>query len=164
MFIVWAASGFEASPFTWKIGFLPVLMIVNLALVTGISFLISAYNVFYEDVKYVVGVALYLMFFLTPVMYFSDTVYYALQARGMMWAYYLYHLNPVATMSTAYRKTLVPPGEIQVQTDPKLAPVMRDMLPFDWPMFWISVAISFALLFIGYAVFNKLKWRFVERP
>jgi lipopolysaccharide transport system permease protein len=164
LFVLWAVTGFETSPFTWRIGFLPVLLVVNFALATGVSFLISAYNVFYEDVKYVVGVALYLMFFLTPVMYFSDTVYYALKGRGMEWAYYLYHLNPVATLSTAYRKTLVPTGKIEVVPAPGEAPQQMFMLDFSWPLFWTAVVVSVATLLIGYSVFNRLKWRFVERP
>ncbi len=164
LFILWTVTGFESSPFTWKIGFLPVLLVVNFALATGVAFLVSAYNVFYEDVKYVVGVALYLMFFLTPVMYFSETVFYALRARGLDWLYYLYHLNPVATLTTAYRKTLVPTGKIEVQPGPGEAPVEMFMLDFNWGLFWITVAISFTTLIVGYAVFNRLKWRFVERP
>ena len=164
LFVLWAVTGFESSPFTWKLGFLPVLLIVNFAFATGVSFLIAAYNVFYEDVKYVVGVALYLMFFLTPVMYFSETVYYALHSRGLTWLYYVYHLNPVAMLSTAYRKTLVPTGEIEIQTAPGQAPIKTFMLEFDWPLFWITVAISFLTLIVGYHVFNRLKWRFVERP
>jgi ABC-type polysaccharide/polyol phosphate export permease len=164
LFVLWAVTGFETSPFTWTIGFLPFLLVVNLALATGMSFLISAYNVFYEDVKYVVGVALYLMFFLTPVMYFSDTVYYAAQSRGMTWLYYLYHLNPVAMLSTAYRKTLVPTGKIEVVPEPGSAPQQIYMLEFDWVLFWATVATSFLLLIVGYHVFNRLKWRFVERP
>ena len=164
LFAVWAKSGFEISPFTWSIGFLPFLLIVNLALAVGVSLLISAYNVFYEDVKYVVGVAMYLMFFLTPIMYFSETVYYAVKGGKYEWVYTLYHLNPVATLSTAYRKTLVPTGEIEIQMVVGEAPEKIFMLPFDWPMFWITVAMSFGLMVVGYAVFNKLKWRFVERP
>ncbi|HXH61772.1 MAG TPA: ABC transporter permease [Fimbriimonadaceae bacterium] len=164
LFVLWGVTGFATSPFTWKIFFLPVLLIVNFALAAGVSFFVSAYNVFYEDVKYVVGVALYLMFFLTPVMYFSETVYYALKAKGMVWAYYLYHLNPVATLSTAYRKTLVPTGMIEVKPGPGQAPVQMYMLDFDWTLFWIAVAVSLVLLVTGYAAFNKLKWRFVERP
>jgi ABC-type polysaccharide/polyol phosphate export permease len=164
LFVLWAVTGFESSPFTWKIAFLPVLLVVNFALAAGVALLISAYNVFYEDVKYIVGVGLYLMFFLTPVMYFSETVYYALKARGLEWAYYVYHLNPVATLSTAYRKTLVPTGQIEVQPAPGQAPVKIYMLEFNWGLFWISVAVSFATLLVGYAVFNRLKWRFVERP
>lgn len=164
LFILWAVTGFESSPFTWHIGFLPVLLIINLALATGISFLISAYNVFYEDVKYVVGLALYLMFFLTPVMYFSETVYYALKGKGMLWGYYVYHLNPIATLSTAYRKTLVPTGEIWMTTTPGEPPGPIYPLEFNWILFGITVAMSFGFLIGGYAVFNKLKWRFVERP
>ena len=163
LFAVWAKSGFEISPFTVAIGFLPFLLIVNLALALGVSLLISAYNVFYEDVKYVVGVAMYLMFFLTPIMYFSETVYYAVKDKHE-WIYTLYHLNPVATLSTAYRKSLVPTGEIEIQMVVGQAPERIFMLPFNWPMFWITVAMSFGLMIVGYAVFNKLKWRFVERP
>ena len=164
LFVLWAVTGFHTSPYTWNIGFLPVLLVVNFALAAGVSFFISAYNVFYEDVKYVVGVALYLMFFLTPVMYFSETVYYSLKAKGMLWAYYVYHLNPVATLSTAYRKTLVPTGQIEVQPGPGQAPVKMYMLEFNWGLFWIAVAVSFLILWSGYATFNRLKWRFVERP
>lgn len=164
LFGLWAVTGFETSPFTWNILFLPVLLVVNFALAAGISLFISAWNVFYEDVKYVVGVALYLMFFLTPIMYFSETVYFALRSRGLEWAYYVYHLNPVATLSTAYRKTLVPTGRIEVVPEPGKAPVQMYMLEFNWPLFWITVAVSFLVLFAGYATFNRLKWRFVERP
>jgi ABC-type polysaccharide/polyol phosphate export permease len=164
LFCVWAFTGFETSPFTWNIGFLPVLLVVNLALAAGVALFISAWNVFFEDVKYMVGVALYLMFFLTPIMYFSDTVYYALRARGLDWVYYAYHLNPIATLSTAYRKTLVPTGRIEVVPEPGSAPVQMYMLEFNWPLFWTTVALSFLILITGYATFNKLKWRFVERP
>jgi ABC-2 type transport system permease protein len=97
-------------------------------------------------------------------MYFSDTVYYAAQSRGMMWLYYLYHLNPVAMLSTAYRKTLVPTGKIEVVPEPGAAPQQIYMLEFDWALFWATVATSFLLLVVGYHVFNRLKWRFVERP
>lgn len=175
LFAVWAVTGFEDSPFTWRLGFLPVLLIVHLALVTGLSLIVSALNVFYEDVKYILGVMLYLLFFLTPIMYFSETVKYALEGKtyGNL-VYTLYHLNPVAMLSTAYRKTLVQPGMIEVSQE-KLAQIDGQAvsvgvatkvppLPFDWPLFWVTVGVSLVCLIGGYAMFNRLKWRFVERP
>ena len=54
--------------------------------------------------------------------------------------------------------------EIEVVPAPGEAPQQMYMLDFSWPLFWITVAISIATLLVGYAVFNKLKWRFVERP
>lgn len=165
LFVVWAVTGFAVSPFTWRIGFLPVLLVVHLALTTGMALLISAYNVFFEDVKYVVGVSLYLMFFLTPIMYFSETVYHGLKSyfpNHPHWAelgYTLYHLNPVAMFATAYRRSLLPPGPVDAGAGQIVQPI-----PFDWTMFGVATFTSFGLLVLGYYVFNKLKWRFVERP
>lgn len=164
LFALWAVTGFETSPFTWKIAFLPVLLIITFCLSAGLSLLIAAYNVFYEDVKYIVGVVLYLMFFLTPVMYFTETVYYALNGRGLGWLYTVYNLNPVSPLVTAYRKTLVPTGPIEIQKSPGATPEMAFMLEFDWPMFIIMAVFSVFCLYIGYRQFNRLKWRFVEKP
>ncbi len=163
MFLVWAMSGFEVTPFTWRIGFLPVLLVVNLMLSTGLSLILSALNVFYEDVKYMLSVLLYLLFFVTPIMYFSETVYFALKGRpdgGFL--YWLYHLNPVAMLSTTYRKVLVPPGQIEVIENGHAIKV--GPLPMDWAMFGVTCAISFGVLVFGYWTFNRLKWKFVERP
>lgn len=130
---------------------LPVVLIVNLALTTGLGLLISALNTFYEDVKYIVNVAMFLMLFLCPVMYFSENVYEH-ESGGPL--YYVYHLNPVAMLCTAYRKILLAPQKVNGM----------DPLPLDWGLFGITAAVSFVLLWAGYAAFNRMKWRFVERP
>lgn len=161
LFFTWARTGFEQSPFTWRIGFLPVLLVVTLAFTTGMAFIISALNVFYEDVKYVVGVMLYLAFFITPVMYFSENVYASLRDHGSnsLWMYTAYHVNPIAELATTYKKTLVPPGMIDVGSGIKMAPI-----PHNWGMFLVCVVLSFGVLVFGYWLFNRMKWRFVERP
>lgn len=163
MFVVWASSGFQVTPFTWRIGFLPFLLVINLCLTMGLSLIVSALNVFYEDVKYMLGVVLYLLFFLTPIMYFSETVFYSLkdEAGGKL-IYNLYHLNPVAMLSTAYRKVLVQPGAISVVDNGHETKVAS--LPFDWAMFGVTCVTCVAVLVFGYSLFNRLKWRFVERP
>jgi ABC-type polysaccharide/polyol phosphate export permease len=178
LFGLWAVTGFEVSPFTWRIGFLPVLMVLQLILVTGLALLVSAYNVFYEDVKYVVSVLLYLLFFLTPILYFVETVKYALRADYPAYAelfFALYHLNPMAVFSTAYKRALVPPGPVDAGVDPTAAATdgvtqitpgadLVPMLPFNWGFFALAAGMSLLFLWLGYAQFNKLKWRFVERP
>ncbi len=152
------------SPFNQHIWFLPVLLVVNLALSTGLSLMISSLNVFYEDVKYVVGIALYMLFFLTPVMYFNETVFYSSENYGQLGRtlFFIYNLNPIATLATVYRKTIVASGQIEVRVDS--VNEMRPALPFDYLHFGIAVFVSFTLLFLGYALFNRLKWKFVERP
>jgi len=37
-------------------------------------------------------------------------------------------------------------------------------LPLDWGLLGITAAMSLAALIGGYAMFNRMKWRFVERP
>ncbi|MBX3118816.1 MAG: ABC transporter permease [Fimbriimonadaceae bacterium] len=150
-------------PFQLTTLYLPILLVVNFALATGVAFIVSALNTFYEDVKYIVSVLMYLMFFLCPVMYFSETVWEASQNStnpGLM--YNIYHLNPVAALSTAYRKVLVAPQD--VVTGRGEAEKIIPALPLDWGQIGVAAAISFGLLVYGYWLFNRMKWRFVERP
>lgn len=160
LFAVYAVTGFDVSPFTWRIAFLPVLLIITLAFVGGVSLIVSALNVFYEDVKYIVGVALYLIFFLTPIMYFTETVWYSLEDQpGGELLFILYNLNPLSMLAWAFKKTLVPPGRIDVGE-----PEMVNQLDMHWGLFGANIVISFGLLIFGYWMFNRLKWKFVERP
>lgn len=147
-------------PFQLSTLFLPLLLVVNLALATGVGLAVSALNTFYEDVKYIISVLLYLMFFLCPIMYFSENVRYSKALTGPMGdvVYFVYHLNPIATLSTAYRKILLAPQPVFVEG--RQVPA----LPMDWPMFALCALVSFGALIGGYALFNRLKWRFVERP
>lgn len=148
----------QVPPFQATSLWLPLLLVINLALVTGLGLIISALNTFYEDVKYIVSVMLYLLFFVSPIMYFSESVYNAPVNKEHPWVYTLYHLNPVATLSTCYRKLLLAsqPVTLRGQT--------YDPLPMDWPMLGVTALISFGILVFGYQLFNRLKWKFVERP
>ena len=139
-----------------SIVFLPLLLLINLAFATGVALIISALNTFYEDVKYIVSVILYLLFFACPVMYFSEQVLSAY--KDQPWLYVLYHLNPVAMLCTAYRKVILAPQDIK-QGDKVL-----EAIPLDWALLGATAFISVAILIYGYQLFNRMKWRFVERP
>lgn len=138
----------------------PILWVIHFMLSLGLGFIISALNTFYEDVKYIVGALLYLMFFLSPVMYFSENVFHATAGHGALgeWLFRLYHLNPMAALCTAYRKLLLAPIPIPIKDKPQAA------LPLDWGMVAASAVVSFGILVFGYWLFNRMKWRFVERP
>jgi lipopolysaccharide transport system permease protein len=146
-------------PFQIGTLYLPVLLIISFALALGLCFLISAVNTFYEDVKYILSIILWLLFFITPVMYFGEDVANSrLNERTHGLLYTVYNLNPITALVTAYRKTLLAPLHIDINGHP--APV----LPMNWNYVWFSAIFSFAVLFFGYSTFNRLKWRFVERP
>ena len=125
----------------------------------GMSLLISALNTFYEDVKFVMSVALYLLLFLCPVMYFIENIAdNPAVLRHPLW-FKLYNLNPVADLCVAYRKILLAP------TDVAISGSIAKAHPMPLPWMWVaySAVFSFLVLIFGYSVFNRLKWRFVER-
>ncbi len=164
VFIVWMVTGMGAFPVSWRVVFLPVLLVIHFSLATGVSLIFSALNVFYEDVKYALTIFLYLAFFLTPVMYFAETVFEATRKYGHTGdlLYTVFMLNPVAELCTVYRKTLVAPGDVQV-----IRNGVATMVPFrsvDWVLFGVATAVSVIALVGGYAYFNRVKWKFVERP
>lgn len=159
LFVVWLSDP-RVWPFSVSVLLLPIVLLINLALATGIGLLVSAANTFFEDVKYVVSVLLYLLFFLCPIMYFSENIKYSpkLAEGDAGWVYWLYHLNPMATLVTSYRKILVAPQKVDIGNR------VVDPLPLDWALLGATALISLGILVIGYAVFNRVKWRFVERP
>ena len=162
MFLVYALSGFQTSPFTWHILFLPVVFAVNIMLISGLSLIISALNVFYEDVKHMLGILLWILFFMSPVMYFDEQVYWRAKAstHGML-MYDLYNLNPVAVLCTMYRKCLVAADMIPINNAQH---ALVHTLPFNWWHFGYVVVMAVVLLIFGFWNFERLKWRFVERP
>jgi ABC-2 type transport system permease protein len=150
-------------PFRATTIYLPVLLLISLTLSIGLSFLVSALNTFYEDVKYVVGVIMYLMLFLCPVMYFIETIAYSARVRAHPIWFKLYSLNPVADLSIAYRKILLAPASIEVAGPVKGTTILATPLPLQWNWIGYSALFSLATLVLGYTVFNRLKSRFVER-
>jgi lipopolysaccharide transport system permease protein len=160
LLVIWLRNP-EVSPFQWTTLYLPLLLIISLALVTGLGLIVSALNTFYEDVKYMLSVGLYLIFYLSPIIYFSENVFHVDHPQSRL-IYFLYHLNPVAMLATAYRKILLAPQPVQIGAGEQA--VIHEPLPLDWGMLGITAIMSFAFLILGYRMFNRLKWRFVERP
>ena len=125
---------------------LPALLIITFMLALGLSFFASAFNTFYEDVKHLVSVALYLMFFMCPIMYFVEQVANSSINRAPhYWVYKLYLLNPFASLCIAYRKILLAPVSVS-GPDPNhpYAPQSLDI------RYLIATAIfSFIILILG---------------
>jgi ABC-type polysaccharide/polyol phosphate export permease len=156
--------GYVGAPLLPSVVLLPVLVFFQTLLIAGLSLIISCLNVFYEDTKYIVSIGLQLMFYLVPVIYFSEQVYHAQLASPELqrWIYLVYHLNPVATLLTAYRKILLPPITVQ-----QVGAVQKQTfisLPMDWGLLTVACVASVAMFVLGYAFFNRRKWDFAEQP
>lgn len=150
--------------FEWTIPvtvlYLPALILIEALLVTGLALWLAALNIFYEDVRYLLSVALQVLYMFVPVIYFSEQVANSQtnnQMHGLI--YILYMLNPLATLVTAFRQAILPPfGPILAN------PGLKDgSIPLS-PTFMIwTTLFSVSIFIVGYAYFNRKKWQFVER-
>lgn len=151
-------SGERIWPFHSGILNLPLLLLISFCLTLGVAFIVSAANTFYEDVKYIAAVLLYLLMFICPVMYFSEQVYYSHANQANALVYRLYYMNPVATLCTSYRKAILAPQPVTIDK------VSYPAFGMEWHYIFVALAVSIFFLIFGYWTFNRLKWKFVERP
>jgi len=131
---------------------LPPLVLVNVCFVMGLAFFVSALSVFYEDMRYLVGVSVSLFFYLCPVLYLTEMIRNERVPgawRDRIWE--VYHWNPMAVFLEGYRQLILPPYP-------------GDDIPLEPHHIAIAVVISLAVLIGGYAFFNAKKWQFAERP
>jgi lipopolysaccharide transport system permease protein len=136
-------------PLAWLLGAefsawtlaLPLIILVQLILVTGLSLLLAAVNVFYRDTELVLDVGITAWFFLTPIFYELELL--PNRFLGVDVWRLVYTLNPMATLITDYRYILL-----------YAYPVIRHTL--------ISLAVGLVLLAVGWVVFRRSAPRFTE--
>jgi ABC-2 type transport system permease protein len=158
LLVIWVQhpGTFPFQPTTWMI--FPLLL-MTVMLSTGLGLLVSALNTFYEDVKYLTSVIMYLLFFVSPITYLAEMVAYSgVNQRSGGKLFQLYNANPVAALSTAYRQYLLAPPSVKING------VAQPAVPLDPIYLWWTFFVSVVALLGGYAVFNRMKWKFVERP
>jgi len=113
--------------------YLPLIFVVQFLLTLGVSFFLSALNVFYRDIENVMGVMVTIWMYLSPVLYPQELIPTSLLP--------IYNLNPMASILGAYRNTIlygVPPA---------------------WPSFIYSMTVSL-LIFIAGLLFFKHRSRY----
>ncbi len=105
LFAILIIARAELSPWLWL---LPIVILVETCFILGISFILSALNVYYRDTLMIIDVVMLAWFFLTPVVYsigFLPESYHllgiTLDVRRWM-----YILNPMASLIAAYRDLL----------------------------------------------------------
>jgi len=147
----------HGAPIMASAAWLPVLIILQTLLLTGLTFVVSCMNVFFEDTKYLLTVLLNVLFYLTPVMYVSELVYTRLPQAHQGLLFKLYLLMPLNMLTEAYRKTLLPAFHGGIGG----APIQS--VPLDYVMLGVCAVICIVSAVGGYAYFNARKWVFAER-
>ncbi|HZT44507.1 MAG TPA: ABC transporter permease [Chthonomonadaceae bacterium] len=139
----------------------PFITLAMLLFVTGLALWVSALNVFYQDVKFMLQTGLVLLFFMFPVIYPIENVYYnSGTLRAHPWLFKLYQYIPINVIIESYRKTIlqpVPRGSFGLPAN--VLPVVM-----NWKALWVCFALSSLIAYTGYWYFNRRKWQFVERP
>jgi len=79
--------------------FLPVILVIQLGLITGLGLIFSAANVFYRDASSVLALGIQLWFYASPIIYPITMVPENLRP--------LYNLNPMAGILESYRAVLL---------------------------------------------------------
>ena len=116
--------------------FLPIIIALQALFTLSLSYFVATFHVFFRDTQHLVGVFLFLLFYLTPIFYNADVI----PTRYQM----LYRLNPVLQLLEAYRDIL---------------------LNNSWPSAFSLLLVGGASvvgLFFGYHVFIRASYRFVE--
>ena len=114
----------------------PVIFAIQLIFTLGLALPLAAMNLFFHDVRFLVGVALNLWFYLTPVLYPVDII-----PEQYRW---IFDINPMAIFIHAYRRVLLH-GD---------APDLDRMA--------VGLVMSLVMFILGYYVFKKLEPGFAD--
>jgi lipopolysaccharide transport system permease protein len=126
--------------------FLPIVIVVEMIFIEGVSLLLAALNVFYRDVQQVMEVLILAWFFLTPVIWDANSLNTSRTILGVEvpMQRLVYILNPMASIVATYRD------------------ILYYGRPVGWDFFLRTILTSVIALVLGLAVFNRLKGRFAE--
>jgi lipopolysaccharide transport system permease protein len=126
----------EGTALTSTILALPLVIAIQFVLTLSLAYLLTTFHVTFRDTQYLLGVALNLLFFLTPVFYDANLIPERYQT--------LYRLNPMVHVIDAYRAILIA-GK---------APDQLSMV--------LLISVAAVLISVGYGVFTNAKYRFVD--
>jgi len=139
LFIVLSIFGYK---FYMYLYLLPVVILVQVLFVSGISMLISALNVFFRDLQHLITILMLVWFFATPIIYPLSMV----PQRFQFWM----QLNPMAVFASYYRNIFY-------------------FVKYPEGMYWpsleiilICLGITFLFFFMGYFIFKRLEPKFAE--
>lgn len=114
----------------------PILFSIHMLFTLGLTYPLAALNLYFHDVRFLVGVVLTLWFYLTPILYARDIVpeKYSI----------IFDLNPNALFINAYRRVILY-GE-----NPELGRIL------------LGLGIALATFIIGYYIFKRMESGFAD--
>ena len=117
--------------------FYPLVLLAQYLLLIAISLIVSSVSVYVRDLQHLIGVAMQLLFYATPIVSASDSI-----PESLKW---ILNLNPMTYIINGYR-------------DIFYNQTMIDIIPLS-----ILILISIVVCVLGYIIFNKLQKGFAEQ-
>lgn len=115
---------------------LPLVILIQFFMTLSLAYVVATFQVAFRDTQYLLGILLFLFFYLTPVFYDGALIPANFQP--------LYQLNPLVHLLGAYRSILI-----------------GRELPATLPLLSLCI-LSTTILLLGYAVFMRARDHFVE--
>lgn len=125
-------------PLSLSLGWLPVLLAVQLGLCIGLGLALSAINVYFRDLQQIINVLMLAAFFLTPVVYPLENITNPTIRQALL------ILNPMAALITGYRQ------------------ILYASQPLDLGMIGVTALEAGVILVVGWLIFHKLSPTFAE--
>jgi lipopolysaccharide transport system permease protein len=132
--------------FSWTFAFLPVILMIQIVFLIGITLFLSTIAIFFRDTTHIIDIFIQLWIFLTPVFYSLELVTQGnvIAAKAVRW------LNPMASLIDFYRDILYGQPANPVPGLPALDGVFRTLLT------------ALVILAIGAYVFHRNSAHFGE--
>ncbi len=140
LFAVLAFMGYR---FYLYLYLLPVLILIQIFLVMGMTLLVSALNVFFRDLQHLITIVMMVWFFGTPIIYPLSMVPEDIQP-------YMKFINPMTIYAAYYRNIFYYVKYPEGAGFPSIIETIA------------ALGITLLIFFIGYFVFKKLEPRFAE--
>lgn len=132
----------------------PVILLIQIIFLMGLSMLLSALQAFYRDVMMILNVGLLAWFFLTPIFYSFENLEGAQPIMGFEAAVVMRWVNPMASIIDGYRTVLWGSGHGTHYSGPG---------PMDVAYLLRTFITAVVVFLIGYFVFNRLEHYFGEK-
>ncbi len=122
---------------TWHIVLALPLLLLQSFFTLGVTYVLSALNVFFRDLQHIVPQIMQLLFFITPVLW-------PLSSRPVEQQHVILYSNPMASVMSAWRSILY-----------------EHRLP-DWQPLLFVFVVSLVLMFIATLIFERRREEFAE--
>ena len=119
---------------SWTFIWLPVIVVETMAFALGLGMIASVYNIVYRDVAYLVGIAMQILFYGTPIVYQLTDIP---EKIGPIPVRQIVELSPLTQFTVQSRETMY-------------------LLRFPaWHWIAYTFAVSFLTLLFGWWVFSR---------